>query len=115
MFIVDIVFDIKNETEKELAYNEIYRPIIEKQKIIDPCEHSVYQLLEQYVEGTNNNPPAYCATKKAHATMLKKVFLPMYLKHLTFVIKRAGWKVTKIHAHLMLEQKHFKEKFILVN
>ena len=47
--------------------------------------------------------------------MLKKVFLPMYLKHLTFVIKRAGWKVTKIHAHVTLEQKHFKEKFILVN
>ena len=39
----------------------------------------------------------------------------MYLEHLTFVIKRAGWKVTKIHAHLTFEQKHFKEKFILMN
>ena len=74
MFIVDIVFYIKNATEKELAYDEIYPPIIEKQKIIDPCELSVYQLLEQYVEGTNNNPLAYCATKKAHVTMFKKIF-----------------------------------------
>ena len=115
LFVVDIVFDSKNATEKELAYNEIYPPIIEKQKIIDPCERSVYQLLEQYVEGTNNNPLAYRSTKKVHTTMLKKKFLPMYLEHLAFVIKRADWKVTKIHAHLTFEQKRLKEKFILMN
>ena len=39
----------------------------------------------------------------------------MYLEHLTFVIKRAGWKVTKIHAHLTFEQIRFKRKFILMN
>ena len=59
LFVVDFVFDSENATEKELAYNEIYQPIIEKPKIIDPCERSVYQLLEQYVEGTNDNPLAY--------------------------------------------------------
>ena len=75
--------------QKKTVYNEIYPPIIEKQKIIDPCERSVFQLLEQYIEGSNNNPLAYYATAKAHATMLQKRFLPMYLKHLAFVIKRA--------------------------
>ena len=74
MYIIDIAFDSENETEKELAYNEIYPPTIEKQKIIDPCKRSVYQLLEQYVEGTNDNPLAYRAAKKAHATMLKNFF-----------------------------------------
>ena len=39
----------------------------------------------------------------------------MYLEHLVFCIKRAGWKVTKIHSSLTLEQKRFKEKFILMN
>ena len=78
---VFIVFDSKNATGKELAYNEIYPPLIEKQKIIDPCKRSVYQLLQQYVDGTNDHPLAYRATKKAHATMLKKKFLPMYLEH----------------------------------
>ena len=39
----------------------------------------------------------------------------MYLEELAFVIKRAGWKVTKIHAHLTFEQKRFKQKFILMN
>ena len=46
LFVVDIVFCSKNATEKDLAYNEIYPPIIEKQKIIDPCKRSVYQLSE---------------------------------------------------------------------
>ena len=39
----------------------------------------------------------------------------MDLEHLTFAIKRAGWKVTKIDAHLTFEQKRFKKKFILMN
>ena len=39
----------------------------------------------------------------------------MYLKDLVFYIKRAGWKVTKIHSHLAFEQKRFKQKFILMN
>ena len=30
LFVVDNVFDSKNATDKELAYNEIYTPIIEK-------------------------------------------------------------------------------------
>ena len=72
-------------------------------------------MLEQYKEGDNDNPLAYRATSKAHPTMLKKKFIPMYLEHLAFVIKRAGWKVTKIHAHLTFEQKRFKKKFILMN
>ena len=32
-----------------------------------------------------------------------------------FCIKRAGWKVTKIHAHLIFEQSRFKRNFILMN
>ena len=39
----------------------------------------------------------------------------MYLEDLVFCIKRAGWKVTKIHSHLTFEQKIFKQKFILMN
>ena len=39
----------------------------------------------------------------------------MYLKDLLFCIKRAGWKVTKIHSYLTFEQKRFKQKFILMN
>ena len=47
--------------------------------------------------------------------MLKKIFLTTYLEELAFVIKRAGWKVTKSHAHLTFEPNQFKQKFILMN
>ena len=110
MYIVDIEFDFKNAT----AYNEIYPVIIEKQKIIDPCERSAFQLIEQFVVG-ENGPKAYRSTAKAHANLFKKNFLLMYFEDLAFCIKRAGWKVTKIHAHLTFEQKRFKQKFILMN
>ena len=39
----------------------------------------------------------------------------MYLEDLSFCIKRVGWKVTKIHAHLTFEQSRFKRDFILMN
>ena len=74
LYIVDIEFDFKNATEREFAYNEIYPPIIEKQKIIDPCERSVFQLLEQFVRGEKNAPNAYRSTAKAHANLFLKKF-----------------------------------------
>ena len=90
-----------------MAYNEIYPPITEKHKILDPCKRSVFQLLEQYKEG-ERGILGYKSTSKAHKTMLKNIFLPMYLEELVFLIKRPGWKVTKIHAHVKFEQKRFK-------
>ena len=39
----------------------------------------------------------------------------MYFEDLAFCIKRASWKVTKIHAHLTFEQSRFKRDFILMN
>ena len=73
LYIVDIEFDIKNATKRELAYNEIYPPIIKKQKFIDPCERSVFQLLEQYIDG-ENDPKSFRSTAKVDATLLKKFF-----------------------------------------
>ena len=35
---LDIEFDDTNTTEKQLVYNEVYPPIIEKQKIMDPVK-----------------------------------------------------------------------------
>ena len=114
LYIVDIEFDYKNATEKEFANNEIYPPIIEKQKQINPCERSVLEMLEQFFR-SDKGRRAYQVTAKAHANLFKKNFLPMYLEDLVFCIKRAGWKVTKTHSHLTLEQSRFKRNFILMN
>ena len=58
LYVVDIEFDHKNATQTELTYNKIYPPIIEKQKVIDACERSTYQLLEQLVMG-EKGPNSY--------------------------------------------------------
>ena len=68
LYIGDIEFDIKNATKRQFANNEIFLPIIEKQIIIDPCERSVFQLLEQSVRG-ENGPKAYRSTAKAPANL----------------------------------------------
>ena len=112
--MVDIEFDVKNATKKELAYNEIYPPIIEKQTTIDLCERSIFQLLEQFVSG-EKGLKSYRTSPKAHTNLFKIYFLPMYLEDLVFCIKRASWKVTKIHSHLTFEQSKFKRNFILMN
>ena len=36
--VVKIEFDHTKATKRQIVYNEIYPPIIEKQKIVDPCE-----------------------------------------------------------------------------
>ena len=114
LYFVDIKFDYENATEKQITYNEIYPPIVEKQKAIDPCEKSVYQLLDNYREG-KSGPLSYRTTAKAHSTLIPKKCIPLYLEDLAFIIKRYGWIVTKIHAHLTFDQSPFKNFFILMN
>ena len=43
-----IFFDGENANEKQLPYNEIFPPGIEKQKILKAYECSAYQLLELF-------------------------------------------------------------------
>ena len=81
LYIVDIKFDLQNKTEKQIVYNEIYPPIIEKQKTIDANEKSIYQLLDNLREG-QNGPLSYKVTAKAHSTMLPKKYIPLYLEDL---------------------------------
>ena len=77
-YIVDIIFDDKKATKRQLVYNNIYPLFIEKQKTIDPYERSVFQLLEQFVMG-DSGPKSYRVTAKAHATLFKKKNLYRYI------------------------------------
>ena len=90
LFVVDIIFDYEKATPKQRTYNEIYPSIIGKQKIIDVSERSLYQLIEQYNETDNRKPRSYCATKKAHGTLFKKMLQLLYLEQLSFLINIAG-------------------------
>lgn len=47
--------------------------------------------------------------------MFKKQFIPLYLEDLRFLIKKRGWKVTKIYNHFTFEKSRFKRDILLAN
>ena len=89
LFVVDIEFDEKNATKKPYMYNEIFPPIIEKQKILDANERSLFQLLELFDKTNDDKPKSYRCTAKSHATMFPKRFISLYLEDLRFLINNA--------------------------
>ena len=48
LYVADIEFDFKNAALKQLTNNEICPPIIEKQKVTDIFERSIYHFLEHH-------------------------------------------------------------------
>ena len=115
LFVVDIEFDFENASARQLTYNEIFPPIIEKKKIMEANERSLFQLLELFSKNEQNKPRSYVCTAKSHATLLPKICIPLYIEDLRFLIKRAGWKVTKLYSHFTFEQDTFKKDFVLMN
>ena len=115
LFVVDIEFDIENADERKMLYNEIFPPIIEKEKIFEANERSLFQLLELYQVTKDGKPKAYRCTAKSHATLFPKKCILLYLEDLRFLIKRAGWVVTKLYAHFTFEQDTIKKDFVLMN
>ena len=110
LFVVDIEFYEKRATECEYMYNEILSPIIEKQKVFE-----VYHILELVQKTLDGMPKTYRGTKRSHATMFPKRFIPLYLEDLSFLIKRCCWRIRKIYTHYRFEQVLFKRGFVLMN
>ena len=95
LFVVDIRFDHENASDRVLMHNEGFPPIIEKKKVIDANERSVFQLCELYSKNGKGVPKSYKIGPKLHSTFVPKIFIPLYLKELKFLISRCGWIVTK--------------------
>ena len=115
LFIVDIEFDLENADERRYLYNEIFPPIIEKQKKIDVNERSLFQLLELLAKTEEGKAKSYRCTAKSHATLFPKKCIPLYIEDLQFLIKRAGWIVTKLYSHFTFEQDTIKKDFVSMN
>ena len=115
LFIVDIEFDLDNADERKYLYNEIFPPIIEKNTKIDVNDRSLFQLLELFAETDKEKAKCYRVTAKSHATLFPKKCIPLYLEDLQFLIKRAGWIVTKLYSHFTFEQDTIKKDFVLMN
>ena len=52
LYTVDIEFDVKSATKREFAYNEIYPPIIEKQKQLILVKDQFFNCLNNLLTGT---------------------------------------------------------------
>ena len=115
LFLVDIEFHQHKATPRQMLYNEIFLPIVEKKKTLDANERSVFQLFELYSETEKHNPKSYKLSSQSQATLMPKKYIPLYLEELKFLIFRCGWKVTKLYRHYYFEQKRFKKDFILMN
>ena len=44
LFVVNIKFDKNKAREREFLFNEIYLPIFEKNKVLDPSERKFFNL-----------------------------------------------------------------------
>ena len=54
-------------------------------------------------------------TAKIHATLKKKIFVPLYAEDLYFLTTKMGWTVTKIYEHYTFKQDTFKKDFVVMN
>ena len=115
LFIVDIKFDSENADERKYLYNEIFPRIIEKKTKIDVNDRSLFQLLELFTQTEKGKPKSYRVTEKSHSTLFPKKCIPLYIEDLQFLIKRAGWIVTKLYSHFTFEQGKIKKDFVLMN
>ena len=115
LFIVDIKFDSENADERKYLYNEIFPRIIEKKTKIDVNDRSLFQLLELFTQTEKGKPKSYGVTEKSHSTLFPKKCIPLYIEDLQFLIKRAGWIVTKLYSHFTFEQGKIKKDFVLMN
>ena len=117
LFVVDIGFADINE--KTLLFNEIYPPIFEKNKKIEPYERSCKQIMSRAAIKKNKKKEdtlySLPFNSKTHATLKKKIFISLYAEDLYFLTTCAGWKVTRIYDHYTFMQDTFKKDFVVMN
>ena len=90
LFAGDIEFNGMKASNRQMIYNEIFPPVIEKDLILEPDERSCFQLLELYKGSDGNKPKSYTATKKSHSTLFSEKCIPFYPEELKFLIQRLG-------------------------
>ena len=78
-----------------MLFNEIYPPIFEKNKKMEPFERSNLQLMSILVRDQEKDKiNSFSYTIKTHSTLGEKEFIPLYAEGLHSLIKRV---VSKIH------------------
>ena len=97
LFTVDIKFNYINK--KTLLFNEIYPPILEKNKKVDPYQRSSLQTMSIVVKKDDKDEiNSHRYNSKMHSTLNDKKFVVLYAEDLHFLVSREGWLVTYISA-----------------
>ena len=79
LFIVDIKFH--NVNPKTLVFNEIYPPIFEKNKTMEPYERSTFQLMSIMVRNEEKDKiNSFLYMSKTHSTLKENNSFPSMLK-----------------------------------
>ena len=86
-----------------------------KIKNLSANERSVFQLLDPTALNDKGTINSIKTTAKTHTTMGERIAIPLYAKHLHFLLTRCGWKVTKIIGYYTFKQKKFKKDFVIMN
>ena len=84
LFIIGIELDLKRWEKKSL-----YLPVFDKNKRLDFSERSVFQLLETMIKNNKGSLNSCKLNRKTHSTISKKIFVPLYDKHIRLLV-RAG-------------------------
>lgn len=63
---------------------------------------------------TKGNILSFKAIRETHAIMLEQAFIPLYLEHIYFLMKKGRLLVTKIDSHYTFDQL-LDKNFILKN
>ena len=85
LLIVDIKFNDINP--KTLLFNELYLPILEKNKKMEPYERSTLQLLSIMVRDEGKEKiNSFPYNSKTHSTLKEKKYVPLYAEDLHFLI-----------------------------
>ena len=117
LFVVDIKFPDVNK--KTLLFNDIYPPIFEKNKKIDPYKRSCTHIMSRAnIKKRKNKEDQLFSVpfnSKTHSTLKDKMFVSLYAEDLYFLTTRAGWQVTRIYEHYTFKQDKFKKDFVVMN
>ena len=115
IFLVDIRLDHKKGDAKKWMHNELYVLIFKKQKTLDPNEKMEFQLFENLgIWGKTSEMFKFKVTKQKSTRQFSIKLISQFLKHISFLIKCTGWKVTKTHSHFTFGQEKFKKDYILL-
>ena len=108
-----VYIEFSDINPKALLFNEIYPPIFEKHKKIPlhlrSCSQIMSRAQKKDKKGEISSLPF---SSKTHATLKKKTFVCLYVEDLYFLTTQAGWKVTKIDDHILLNKIFLKENLL---